>query len=236
MDDADVMVITSSRSVGTSDRMSELEGNVAVFRELVPEVARRAPRAIFIVVSNPVDAMTHLTIRLGGIEPSRVIGTGTLLDTVRFRALLAEAWKINPMDVRAYIMGEHGESQFPALSIATAGGVRIHEHDDLVRRAADATRNAGRDIVQSKGFTNFGVASSVAMIVEAIASDAYSVMPVSTLIDGYLGVRDVCLSVPSVIARQGVVRTLPVDLNDEEADAFRRSAEVLRKAIDSVDR
>lgn len=234
LDEADVVILTNAVRVESASRLDELAGNARLFREIVPVIADRAPRAMVIVVSNPVDAMTYLTIRLGGFAPSRVIGTGTLLDTVRFRAALGEAWRINPTDVRAYILGEHGESQFAALSVATAGGVRIHGDDAMVRRIAEQTRTAGGDVFDRKGYTNHGVAAAVAMIVEAIAGDSRAVLPVSTLIDGYLGVRDVCLSVPCVVGAEGVLRTLPIDLDHDEANAFRRSAHVLREALASL--
>lgn len=235
VDDADVIVLTNSAGGKTTvDRLDELRANADLFRGLVPQLARRAPRAIYIVVTNPVDAMTYLTIRFGDLPSGRVVGTGTLLDTIRFRATLSEAWRINPNDVRAYILGEHGESQFAALSVATAGGVRIEGSDAFVRQAAEDAKHAGPAVHSRKGFTNYGVAGSVATIVSAIREDSRAVLPLSTRIDGYLGVRDVCLSVPCVVGRDGVERTLPVDLDDAEASAFRRSAGVLREALASV--
>lgn len=234
VDDADVVVLTNSAGGPKANRIEELKGNADLLRALVPALARRAPRAIYVVVTNPVDAMTYLTIRFGKLPPERVVGTGTLLDTVRFRATLSEAWRINPNDVRAYILGEHGESQFAALSVATAGGVRIRGSDDFVRQAAEDAKHAGPAVHERKGFTNYGVACSVATIVEAVSDDSRAVLPVSTWIDGFLGVRDVCLSVPCVIGRGGVERTLAIDLDEQEADAFRRSARVLKEAIASV--
>lgn len=231
---ADIVILSASiRDVG-SDRLRSLRGNAEVFRELVPTVARRAPGAILLVLTNPVDAMTYLTLELSGLPASRVIGTGTLIDTGRFRSILSDAWNINTADVRAYILGEHGESQFPALSVASAGGVRFDEQDQFVVDAAEAARKAGGEVFARKGYTNYAIAAATIMLVEAIADDTHVVLPVSTLIDGYLGVKDVCLSVPCIVGRAGVVRMLPVDLDAEEADAFRRSAAILRQAIVDV--
>lgn len=230
--DCDIVILAASApETQNSNRLSHFGANSAICQELIPRIAKASPNAIIIVLTNPVDAITYLCIRLSGFPPGRVMGTGTLIDTGRFRSILSNAWRINAIDVRAYILGEHGDSQFPALSVASAGGVKFDEHDAFVTKAAEDARHAGHEVFARKGYTNFAVASACMMIIEAIADDALSVMPVSTLIDGYLGVRDVCLSVPSIIGREGVVRTLPVDLDEEEAEMFRRSAKVLKEAM-----
>ena len=229
-----IILAASAPDTNNSSRLTHMASNAALCDELIPRAAKASPRAILIVLSNPVDAITYLCIRLSGFAPGRVIGTGTLIDTGRFRSILSSAWRINAIDVRAYILGEHGDSQFPALSVASAGGVKFDEHDAFVTQSAQQARDAGHEVFARKGYTNFAVASACMMIIEAIADDSLSVMPVSTLIDGYLGVRDVCLSVPSIIGREGVVRTLPVDLDEEEADLFRRSAEVLKKTMAGI--
>lgn len=229
----DIIVLAASAPEGTvnSERLSHLGANAVVCNDLIPRVAKASPNAIIIVLTNPVDAITYLCIGLSGFPPNRVMGTGTLIDTGRFRSILSNAWQINALDVRAYILGEHGDSQFPALSVASAGGVRFDEHDAIVTKAAEDARQAGHEVFKRKGYTNYAVASACMMLIEAIADDALSVMPVSTLIDGYLGVKDVCLSVPSIIGRAGVVRTLPIDLDAEEAELFRQSAGVLKRAM-----
>lgn len=232
---ADIVILGASRRDTGSNRFEALTGNAEIFRQLVPDIARRAPGAIHIVLTNPVEVMTQLTLRLSGLPASRVIGTGTLIDTGRFRSILSRAWDINTADVRAYILGEHGESQFPALSVASAGGVRFGGQDQFVLNAAEIAKRAGHEVYARKGYTNYAIASATTMLVEAIADDTHVVLPVSTLVDGYLGVKDVCLSVPCIIGRAGVVRMLPVDLDEAEANAFRRSAEVLRSALQQVD-
>jgi L-lactate dehydrogenase len=234
MSNLDVAIITNTAHFAGPARLEELAANAPLFRELIPRVVDRSPDAILVIITNPVDAMTYLAIKHSGLPATRVIGTGTLIDTMRFRAVLAREWRINPLDVRAYILGEHGDSQFAALSVATAGGVKLDPNDPFVWHAFESTRGAGRYMIERKGYTNFAVASSAAMIVKAIREDSRTVLPVSTLIDGYLGVRDVCLSVPCVVGASGVLRTLPVDLDAREADCFRRSARVLREALDSV--
>lgn len=231
---SDIVILTASARDQGGGRLALAGENAAIFREVVPAIARAAPNSILLVVTNPVDVMTYIALRSSGFTWQRVIGTGTLIDTGRFRSILSEAWGINSLDLRAYILGEHGESQFPALSVASAGGVRFDEHDAFVQKSADLARNAGHEVFRRKGYTNFAIALATAMIVEAIATDSHSILPVSTLIDGYLGVKDVCLSVPCVVGREGVVRMLPVDLNSIESELFRRSAALLRGVIESI--
>lgn len=231
---SDIVILTASARDQGGGRLALAGENAAIFREIVPAIVRAAPNSILLVVTNPVDVMTYIALRSSGFTWQRVIGTGTLIDTGRFRSILSEAWGINSLDLRAYILGEHGESQFPALSVASAGGVRFDEHDAFVQKSAELARNAGHEVFRRKGYTNFAIALATAMIVEAIATDSHSILPVSTLIDGYLGVKDVCLSVPCVVGREGIVRMLPVDLNSIESELFRRSAALLRGVIDSI--
>ncbi len=234
--DSQIVIITASSPwIDTTHRLTMAKDNTAIFREIIPQIARLSPDAILVVVTNPVDVMTHLALKLSRFSPNKVLGTGTLIDTGRFRSILAEAWGINALDVRAYILGEHGDSQFPALSVASAGGVKFDEHDQLVMNAADQARTGGYEVFKHKGFTNFAVAIASMLICEAITTDSRAVLPVSTLIDGWHGVRDVCLSLPVVMGRAGIVRTLPIDLDEQEIGQLRESAKVLRGVIESLE-
>ncbi|MGH8624307.1 MAG: hypothetical protein ACREYC_03170 [Gammaproteobacteria bacterium] len=167
------------------------------------------------------------------MPPSRVLGTGTLIDSARFRSMLSAEVGIHPDDLRAYILGEHGPSQFPALSLAQAGGEAIEDNRGR-RRMFDQAVDAGFEVFRSKGYTNDAIAMAAALIIESIAFDKRHTMPISTLIDGYLGVRDVCLSVPVVVGREGITRVLQPDLNELEIDAFRASAVTVRGAINEM--
>jgi L-lactate dehydrogenase len=229
---SDIVIFTASVPMrDKSSRSSVAKGNARLYRKLVPQIARRSPRAILIVVANPVDLMTYVTLKASGFDPSRVMGTGTLIDTARFRALLSQQSGINVFDLRAYILGEHGDSQFPALSVASAGGMRFDEHDATVLRMFREARRSGYQVVRHKGYTNYAIALATTLIVEMIANDLHAVAPVSVLIDGYFGVNGVCMSVPCVIGRKGVTKVLPVELNDQEVEAFRRSATLLQGVI-----
>jgi len=232
---SDIIALCASvpRPAGETDRLALGPGNAALFRELVPDLAAASPDAVFIVLTNPVDIMTYHAIRLSALPPQRVIGTGTLIDSARFREMLSDDIGVHPDDLRAYILGEHGPHQFPALSQAQVGGERIEDNEhrrQLFRRAVDA----GNNVLRSKGYTNYAIAMAATLIIEAVVHDTRRTVPVSTLIDGWLGVSDVCLSVPVVIGRQGITRVLHPDLNEEEREAFRQAAAAVAEASRTI--
>ncbi|MDR3633529.1 MAG: hypothetical protein P4L84_06815 [Isosphaeraceae bacterium] len=232
---SDIVLLAASASPEAGGgRLAHAGANARLLREIVPPLAAASPGAVFVVLTNPVDVCTYVALRASGLPPGRVLGTGTLIDTARFRALLSRDTGINAQDIRAYILGEHGESQFPALSVASAGGVRFSPGDVTVRSFAEEARQGGDQVKRFKGYTNYAVALSAAIICEAVANDARTVLPVSSLVDGFQGVHDVCLSLPSVVGRGGVERVLSVDLDDEEAELFRRSAGVLHDVLDQI--
>lgn len=216
-----------------SSRMELLAGNVALFDELIPALAVRSPEAKFVIVSNPVDILTYLTIKLSGFPPARVMGISTLMDSARYRSMLSAELSIHPDDLRAYILGEHGPNQFPALSVAEVGGEKI-EDNAAHRNMFEMAVKAGFDVFRFKGHTNYAVAMAAAYAVEAIAFDTHRTMPLSVLIDGYLGITDVCLSIPVVVGANGIVRVMHPELNQQETEALRRAAAVVRQGIQSA--
>lgn len=204
--------------------------NLRMFRELVPVLAAESPHAKLLVITNPADVMTYHALHLSGFEPKRVFGTGTLIDSARFRTMLSRQLGIHPDDVRAYILGEHGATQFPEFSMAMAGGTRIVNNETTMALFRETTQ-AGFEVVNRKGHTNYAISMAAALVIEAIAHDTRRTMPLSVLIDGYLGVRDVCLSLPVVVGREGITRVLYPEFCVEEEQAFRRCAEVVREGI-----
>jgi L-lactate dehydrogenase len=231
--DSDIVIVAASKPAPNwHDRLDMIGPNAPFFRELMPKLAEQSPKAIFIIVSNPLDVLTYLSLHWTGLEPRQVIGSGTLLDTARFRTLLSAKMKINSHDVRAYTLGEHGDSQFPAMSVASAGGMKIDLKDTTIHRMFEEAREAGTRVAKLKGHTNYGVAVSTAMIVEAIVDDMHSIMPVSTLPVGFDGIDDVCLSLPCVIGRAGVERVMPIHLSETELEQLQHSAGVIRKVIE----
>lgn len=226
---SDVVVIAAAAGHVAGDRRKSIKMNAELFRQIVQPLAAANPQAVFIVVTNPVDTLTQLTLQLSGLPACRVIGTGTLLDTMRLRALLAERCHVHPADIRAYVLGEHGESQVAAISSASVGGASLGLTDEMVSCLASEAKNAGHVIYREKGYTDYGVGLATAIIIEAIQRDRHEVLPVSTYLEDYCGIGGVCMSVPVVIGRQGVVRALPIRLNDAELDALQKSAAILRE-------
>jgi len=206
--------------------------NWRLYGELLPEIVKHAPDAIYIVVANPVDVLTYRTIMVSGLDPSRVIGTGTLIDSARYRKLIARETGVNPTDIRAYIIGEHGESQILANSIASIGGEYAQSQFtnwDLLKEAIASADT----IFHTRGYTNYGVAKAVCLLVRSISHDACHTLPVSTLLQGEYGVDDVCLSLPCVVGERGIHRVLRPTLNEREFNLFRESAGAVRGVIDS---
>lgn len=230
---SDVIVLTHSvpASKDTAfDRMALAEGNVELFRHWVPLLAQASPNAVMIVVTNPVDVMTYVTWKLSGFPAARVIGTGTLIDSARFRSYLSDHLQIHPDDIRAYILGEHGETQFPALSVAATGG-RTLDSDPMIESLFNRTRAAGINVYKSKGFTNFGIAMATAMVIESVIRDSRRTLPISTLLSGFQGVSNLCLSVPAIVGAQGVLRILNPALTPKETLQFQNSADAVRRVL-----
>ncbi len=242
-DCADAVVTVIAAGVGQKPgetRLNLLKRNAAVFAEVVPQVARNNPGGIVLVATNPVDVMTYAALKLSGMPPRRVIGSGTILDTARFRHLLSRHFAVDPRSVHAYIIGEHGDSEVPVWSLANIAGMQVGEFanaqgmrfDDKDKQEIFAqTRDAAYAIIQRKGATYFAVAAGLMCIVEAILRDQRTVLSVSSLMNGQYGLTDVCVSVPTVLNRSGVERVLNLDLNDAELAGLSHSADILKNTI-----
>jgi L-lactate dehydrogenase len=228
--DSDIIVFTASAPYGSPDRKrwDLAADNLPIFQDWVPQLANASPNAIFVVVTNPVDSMTYATLKLSGFPWQRVIGTGTLLDSVRYRSLLSTELGIHSDDIRAYILGEHGDTQFAAHSLAMTGGERFYP-SDTSKRMFRETVNMGYEVSRRKGHTSYGIALATMTVLDSIVYDLRHTMPVSVLIDGYLDQQDVCLSLPCVIGRQGVTRILHPPLSEDEQAQFRHSTNAVRE-------
>ncbi len=228
---SDVVVFTISVPMDQRepDRRKLADGNAALVRDWMPALAKVSPNAVFLIVSNPVDVMTWATLQVTDLSPERVCGVGTLVDSARFRAMMSEELGIHPDDIRAYILGEHGQSQVAAISLAWVGGEPIDESFERAREFARITTDSGIEVFRLKGYTNFAVAKATALVIEAIQHDQRHTMPLSVLLDGYCGIDDVCLSIPVVVGREGITRRLHPSLTADEVAAFRASAEAVRQ-------
>ncbi len=225
-------------------RIELVKRNAAVFAQVIPQVARHNPEGIILVATNPVDVLTYASIRLSGLPARRVIGSGTILDTARFRHLLSEHFGVDPRSVHAYIIGEHGDSEVPVWSLANIAGMQLSAFAEAnairmdpkqMQEIFTSTRDAAYAIIQRKGATYYAVAAGLMRIVEAILRDQSTVLSVSSLADGYYGLTDVYLSLPTVLDRSGVERVLRLELSAEELAGLRHSADVLQGVIASLE-
>ncbi|MGE5644866.1 MAG: L-lactate dehydrogenase [Acidobacteriota bacterium] len=235
-----VVVITAgAKQKPGQTRLQLVETNAALFRDLVPRILAAAPQALLLVVSNPVDVLTYISLRIAGVAPESVFGSGTVLDTSRFRALLARRLGVAVGNVHAYIVGEHGESETPIWSSAQIGGVPLDavaaataggplseaDRSEIVR----GVRDAAAEVIAVKGATNWAIGLAAARILEAVLRDENRVLTVSGLVHGLDGGEDVCLSVPRFVSRRGAGEPLPLHYDESEKAALRHSAEILRE-------
>lgn len=226
-------------------RLDLLARNVAVFADIVPPVIATAADAVLLVATNPVDTMAQVTARIADLPPTRVVGSGTILDTARFRALLGRHLGIAPQSVHGYVLGEHGDSEVLHWSGARVGGIRIARIAESLGRPLtgearrgidDGVRHAAYRIIEGKGFTAYGIGAGLARLAHAVTTDERALITVSIVDDDVEGVPDVALSLPRIVGRDGVIETLAPDLEEAERTALRRSAEILKQAADAADK
>jgi L-lactate dehydrogenase len=238
---ADITVITAGVSqAGQRSRIQSLSETGTIVHHLVSNVSRQGPRGILLLASNPVDALTYAVSKWSGLPANRVIGSGTSLDTSRFRRRLAARYGVASANVHAYVIGEHGDSQVPVLSSARVAGFPLDEFCDQVGQPceestftgiASDTRTAGVDIIDAKGGTYYGIGAALVRIIRAILRDEDAILTVSGLVPQSMGLGEVSLSLPSVVNRHGIARVLSVALNSSERKALEASAEVVRRQI-----
>jgi len=240
--DADVVVVTAGAAQRAGEtRLTLLQRNAAIVRDIVNDICEQNSAAVMIVVSNPVDALTHVALKHSGWQKGRVIGSGTVLDSARLRYLLSQHCAVDVHNVHAYVLGEHGDSEFAAWSLTHVAGMQIDEYCTKCRRCADWTaerelieqevRDSAYHIIDYKGATSFAVGLALVRIVGAVLRGQRSVLTVSTLLDGEFGVRDMCLSVPCIVSSRGVERIVESFLPSDELESLTSSAAVLKEAF-----
>jgi L-lactate dehydrogenase len=238
---SDLICITAGlRRKPDESRLDLINRNVDLFLDILASIKKAGHKrdTTVLVVSNPVDVLTYLAAAKLDLPPSRVIGLGTQLDTIRFRALIAERLSAPPTQVKALILGEHGDSMVPIWSSATIAGLPLekfpgwnaHQASELFTR----TKGSGAEVIKRKGGAGFAVGLAIQEVIEAVALDRKAILPVSSVQRGCYGLRDVAISVPTVVGREGVVDTLEVELWPKEVQALRKSGQVLRQTVDAV--
>ena len=241
--DSDIVVVTLglARKPGQT-RLDLAQANVNIIKEVMPQIARFAPDAIYVVVSNPVDILTYTILKCTDLTPQQVIGSGTALDTSRLRSSIADHVGLSPNSVHAYVFGEHGDSSFIPWSLTNIAGIPMEEycadqdHADIdEEEIIDEVRKAGSEVIKRKGATFYAIAMTVNKICDSILRDSNNIITVSTLINDRYGINDVCLSMPCVIGSDGIVREVSPKLTDAEVEKLQNSAKALRSVIDQIE-
>ncbi|MFK0572306.1 L-lactate dehydrogenase [Endozoicomonas sp.] len=244
LDGAGIIVICAGVSQSSPDetRLHLLQRNIKVFEAIAEELDRHAPDAMLLIASNPVDILTHAMQRLSQRPDNLIIGTGTLLDTSRFRTLLAGYYDVSPQSVHAYILGEHGDSEVPIWSSASVAGLGIRgnaingrEYDqEAMAEVVAKVKHAAYEIIANKGYTNWAIGLVIAYIIRTVRDNQRSVMPVTVRLNGEYGISDVCLSLPTIIGSDGVENIITPRLDEKEMTGIQHSANTLKASMDQL--
>ena len=243
--DAAVIIVTAGAAQKPGEtRLDLVNKNVNIFKSIIPEIAKRNYKGILLIVANPVDILTYTAVKLSGLPENRVIGSGTVLDTARLKYALGEHLEVDSRSVHSFIIGEHGDSEIVAWSSTNVSGIPVNDfcelrghfnHEEAMHRIADDVKNSAYDIIEKKGATYYGIALSVKRICECIMRDEKSILPISSMMHGEYGISDICLSMPTVVGREGVETRVPIQLNEQEESALSASAEQLSKVAAQLD-
>lgn len=238
--DCALIIITAGANQKPGEtRLDLVHKNVAIFKSIIPEITKRNFEGNLLIVANPVDILTYAALKISGYPKERVFGSGTVLDSARFRYLLSEHLDVDSRSVHAFIIGEHGDSELAVWSSANVAGIDIHdfcelrghyEHDAAMERIYKEVRDSAYEIIERKGATYYGVAMAVGRIAESIIRDENSVLPVSSLMEGEYGLEDLCISVPTLVSQKGAEQVLEIPLDEKEHEKLRQSAAELKKS------
>lgn len=245
---SDIVVLTSgvARKPGQS-RLDLAQINVNITKSIIPEITKAAPDATYVIVSNPVDILTYTFCKCSNIPHDKIIGSGTILDTSRLRATLAECYDVNPQNVHAYALGEHGDSLFVPWSLANISNIKVEDYSEKVQRTdgneyvlnkseiEEHVRKSGAKVIKNKGATFYAVSISVCHLIKALLSGADTILPVSTMLNGEYGIEDVCLSLPNIVGSKTAHGKLVLPLNEEEIALLQKSADTLKEIINGIE-
>ena len=243
--DAGVIVITAGANQKPNEtRLDLVKKNVSIFKSIIPEIKERNCEGILLIVSNPVDILTYVTLKLSGFPANRVIGSGTVLDTARLKHVLGEHLQVDSRNIHAYVIGEHGDSELAVWSGAQVAGIHINhfcelrghfQHQEAMNRLYQEVRDSAYHIIERKGATYYGVAVAVKRIAEAIVKNEHAVLTISSLMQGEFGLSDLCLSIPTVVGNKGVEMVVDIYLDNEEKQKLLESAHALKQVLESLD-
>lgn len=243
--DASIMILTAGANQKPGEsRLDLVQRNAAIFRDIIPQITATRFDGILLVIANPVDILTYIALKLSGYPKTKVIGSGTVLDTARLRYALGEYLDVDSRSVHSFIIGEHGDSEIPVWSSANVSGIPIVDFwkmrgkgDDPIeglKKIGQQVRDSAYEIIKRKGATYYGIAMSAKRICEALVRDERAILPVSTLMHGDFGVDDICLSAPTIVGSEGVITHVPISLSWHERELFGKSANALSEIAASL--
>jgi L-lactate dehydrogenase len=238
LEGAQIVVLTAgfAQKPGGETRLDLLSKNVEVFKQIIPKIVEHNKECILLVVSNPLDVLTYVAQKISGFPPCRVFGTGTVLDSARLRYLLGRHFKISPKDITAHILGEHGDTEFPWWSGANIAGIPLknleHYSESVMNKIYDDVKNAAYEVINKKGATFYAIGLVIAKIVRAILTDQSRILSVS---HKSAMANNICLSLPTIVRKNGICETLPVSLDEKEKKLFEASVEKLTAAVQKAE-
>ncbi len=243
--DCGLIIITAGANQKPGEtRLDLVNKNVAIFKSIIPEITKRNFEGKLMIVANPVDILTYVALKLSGYPKERVFGSGTVLDSARFRYLLGEHLQVDSKSVHAVIIGEHGDSELAVWSGANVAGIQVNDfcelrghyaHEESMERIYQTVRDSAYEIIKKKGATYYGVAMAVGRIAEAVMKNSHSVLPISSLLEGQYGIEDVCISVPTIVSENGAEQILEIPLSEDELEKLQNSARELHKVLAGLD-
>lgn len=241
--DAAIIVITAGANQKDGEtRLDLVKKNKKIFEGIIPQISGRNYEGILLIVANPVDILTYTALKLSGFEENRVIGSGTVLDSARFRYLLGEHLDVDSRSVQAFIIGEHGDSEIAAWSSVNVSGIPVndfcemrghYDHEDAMKAIANDVKESAYKIIEKKQATYYGIAMSVKRICEVILKDEKAILPVSTMMHGAHGIKDIVLSMPAIVGKNGIETLVPIELDKDEEKELQKSAQILKEMTDS---
>lgn len=241
LSDAAIIIVTAGAGQKPGEtRLDLVKKNIAIFRSVIPEIAKHNKDAILLIVANPVDILTYVAAKLSGYPENRVFGSGTVLDSARLKYILGEHLGVDSRSVHAFIIGEHGDSEIAAWSSANVSGIPLNSfcemrghfnHQKAMEEIAEGVKNSAYEIIEKKNATYYGIAMSVKRICEAIIRDEKSIFPVSSIQHGNYGIYGIALSMPAIVGKDGVEALVPIKLNEKEQQDLLKSAETLKAVI-----
>ena len=239
--DASLIIITAGANQKSGEtRLDLVKKNISIFKSIIPEIKKRDFNGILLIVANPVDILTTVALKLSGLPENKVIGSGTVLDTSRLKYELGNHLNVDSRSIHAFIIGEHGDSEIAAWSSANVSGIPLHKfcemrghfnHEEATKKIAENVKNSAYEIIEKKKATYFGVAMAVKRICEAIIRDEKSILPISSKMSGDFGIKDISLSMPAIVGKDGVECHVPIQLNKEETAKLQKSAQTLQDIL-----